>query len=179
MNELSATGALCIVQAGFGVIQYDLVVGINVLFFATVLTAMVFWYSKIYFHLKAVFAKAKNPSEDKGSNIEGQILIQFLVITLFFLGCWACLAFMWALGTFGVKIYDEWYETVAQLTCHLNSALNPVIYGVMNKKLRAAMFSVAPKWLALPKLTSSVQPSSSNSLEEGASKASTEGEIFV
>lgn len=110
MNELSATGTLCIVQGGFGLIQYDLVVGINVIFFATVLSAMIFWYSKIYFHLKAVFSKAKNPKEDKGVNIERQILIQFLVITLFFLGCWACLALMWALATFGFKIYSDWYE---------------------------------------------------------------------
>lgn len=64
------------------------------------------------------------------------------------------------------------------MTCHLNSAMNPIIYGVMNKKLRAAMFGIAPEWMSLPKLKSSVKPSSQDSsMEEGgASKASTEGE---
>jgi hypothetical protein len=130
---------------------------------------MVYFYAKIYFHIKSIFrnsgvvapslpeAKPRKQSngnanqkskEESTKNREKEtnaILWQFIIITMFFLGCWSLLAFIWILNSvFGVFVYNSTIDGVIGLSCHLNSAVNPVIYGFMNKKIRNAMFDQLP-----------------------------------
>jgi len=55
---------------------------------------------------------------------------------------------MWLLNSlFGVFIYNTHIDGVVGFCCHLNSALNPLIYGIMNKSLRNAMYDMLPEKL--------------------------------
>lgn len=73
---------------------------------------------------------------------------QFMIITGFFLACWALLATVWVLNVFGVYIYNPIVDSLIAVGCHMCAAINPILYGVMNKKLRNAMLDVIPKALS-------------------------------
>jgi len=57
--------------------------------------------------------------------------------------CWALLAVTWFLSPF-VRIYNKYFDGYTGMTCHLNSMANPLLYGVLNAKLRKAMLDVLP-----------------------------------
>ena len=59
------------------------------------------------------------------------------------------LATQWLLNTLGgMFIYEPHMDGWSGFGCHLNSALNPFIYGAMNKGLRNAMYDVFPEGLS-------------------------------
>jgi hypothetical protein len=200
-NSLKATGAACFCGGGEGKFEQDIIIFINVCFFSITMMAMVYFYGKIYFHIKKIFTsvavKSSRDEEEagggdkvggggvgarvrgniagaplhlnttrlitsvlaslaqtsqqkkKGTPKERKILYQFIVITLFFIGCWAVLATQWLLNSLGgMFIYEPHMDGWTGFGCHLNSALNPFIYGAMNKGLRNAMYDVLPEGLS-------------------------------
>ncbi|GMH96052.1 hypothetical protein TrST_g921 [Triparma strigata] len=164
-DELKAHGAACFVGGGEGVIEQDFMILFNVCLFMITASVMIYFYARIYLHIKAIFSKTKarvapeqsppSPggrrnstakSQKKESSKERKILYQFIVITAFFLGCWCVLAVMWILGPlFQIVIYNPHVDGLVGFCCHLNSSLNPIIYGAMNKNLRNAMFDMFPE----------------------------------
>ena len=50
--------------------------------------------------------------------------------------------------TFQHPILAEWFDAVFGNLATCSSAFNPVIYGVMNKKVRNSMMAVLPGFLA-------------------------------
>ncbi|GMH63660.1 hypothetical protein TL16_g03772 [Triparma laevis f. inornata] len=171
-DELKAHGGACFVGGGEGVIEQDWMILFNVVLFMITAAVMIYFYARIYLHIKAIFGKtaarvapadeqspgsppspggrrdSTTKKKKKEASKETKILYQFIVITAFFLGCWCVLAVVWLVGSlFGVIVYNPHVDGWVGFTCHLNSSCNPLIYGAMNKNLRNAMFDMFPEGL--------------------------------
>jgi len=156
-NQLRANKAACYISGGDGIIGHDSFIAVCTLIFVAVLSLMIVLYAKIFLHIKAVFNKV-GPGNDKiddkakekakeSKAKEKAIMVQFIVITMFFLSCWTVLALIWIANIFGFFVYNQVCDTIVSFGCHSCSMGNPIIYGVMNKKLRNAMFDTLPSWL--------------------------------
>ena len=77
--------------------------------------------------------------DHKNKTVEQKILYQFMIIIAFFLGCWIVLSFIWLVAPFGWRISNIHLDGFIGMFCHINSAANPMVYGLMNKNLREAM----------------------------------------
>ena len=161
---------------------------------------MIYFYAQIYLHIKKVFGKmaekspkvqpaadpaagGKKKKKKKSDSKEKKILFQFIIITVFFLSCWAVLAVSWVLsGFFGIVVYEPHIDGIVGFCCHLNSSANPLIYGAMNKHLRNAMLDLFPVWLRTKlynmiygeKIARHESLQSMSTVEEDDSKASSE-----
>ena len=70
-------------------------------------------------------------------------MMQFIVITMFLLSCWLLLAVKWCVALlFNYRFYNAYYDQIGNISCHICSSCNPIIYGVFNLKLRKEMAKV-------------------------------------
>ena len=148
-NEIKLNGA-CFVGGGKGVPMHDFVLVIYDMYFAVVATLLVFFYASIYYHMKRVFGNSTTDREvlAKTQKTQQKIALQFSIITLFFISCWTILCILWVLSPFSVKIENKHIDGAIGFSCHLNSMANPIVYSVLNKKLREAILNVMPTPIA-------------------------------
>ena len=150
IDTVKSFGLACYQDGGLGVLGHDFIVAFNDSVFLAIFFGMVWMYYRIFSHLQNVFKNAVIENSERAQfnrEVENKILVQFIIITAFFLVCWVVLAFTWFVAPFGWRLQGIHMEGLIGFTCHLNSSSNPLIYGTMNKHLRTAMGKRMPQWV--------------------------------
>ena len=144
--ELQPSKMLCFARGGYGVPSDDWYCIVAIVIILNTSVGMLIMYSMIWrlinrFHKStgAVMSDRTNQARNKA---ERDIVKQFIVITSLFILLWTpcVIKFVFELtGRMLVVVERAWLDTIASTMAALNSATNPIAYGIMNKHIRLAV----------------------------------------
>ena len=149
--ELQPSKVYCFARGGRGVMIDDLYVMVSIMIIASTVVGMIVLYTIIWRHISGVFAATKSmkggTSDSKSMSKERKTVMQFIIITAVFVTLWtpALLKFITE-AFFQSPVEEAWFDIVVGIGAALNGATNPIIYGIMNKKIGDAMVNLA-SWM--------------------------------
>ena len=143
--ELQPSKVYCFARGGRGVALDDAYLVVSCAIIANTCIGMVVMYIIIWRSIKASHQKVSglNVSEHtKEQNLKAQrgIVLQFITITALFVVFWSPCLIKFLFESVGQVVWEGPFADVAiGVGVALNSATNPLAYGLMNKKIGDAM----------------------------------------
>ncbi|GMH90065.1 hypothetical protein TrST_g2207 [Triparma strigata] len=141
--DLQPSGNFCWGRGGFGILADDLYCALSVIVILASYIGLPVAYSRIFAHIHKVFTKTSGRSKNNDAqNAEVAIMKQFIIITGFFLICWTMVLLKFTTEAAQMPILVGWYDNIGGNMATCSSAFNPLIYGIMNKKIRGLMLGL-------------------------------------
>ena len=142
--ELQPSKVFCFARGGYGVPSDDWYCIVASVIILNTTVGMILMYSMIWrlinrFHISTGAALSDRTNQTR-NKAEREIVKQFIVITSLFVLFWtpALIKFV-SEPAAQIVVEHAWFDVIAAMGAALNSASNPIAYGIMNKNIRLAV----------------------------------------
>lgn len=142
--ELQPSKVFCFARGGYGVPSDDWYCIVASVIILNTTVGMILMYSMIWRLInrfqKSTGAALSNRTNQTRNKAEREIVKQFIVITSLFVLFWTPALIKFVSESAAQMVVEHaWFDVIVGMGAALNSASNPIAYGIMNKNIRLAV----------------------------------------